>query len=231
MCSSPALPPTPHTQPQTLYSHGYQCHFSNMSFLGNPAFHQLNIFDSFSETNLFKKNKKTKKPPNLCFPTKFWWFYLKRLQQPCGEGYPRRILGQLCAGVGHSLTPGAWHCCFSENFTCVSCWQGRLQGLGWRCLCQVHPSQVLCRMFHCCFSPPLEAPIPLPMALSPFPHPLLPPLSPFPSLLWLLGLWPFPSPAQFPTGHFLQGFQAQTGNKGLKNLEQGAHSWIQTALA
>lgn len=58
MYSSPALPPTPHAQSQTFYSHGYQCHFWNVSFLVNPAFHQLNISDGFSETNpIFKKKR------------------------------------------------------------------------------------------------------------------------------------------------------------------------------
>jgi len=39
-----------------------------MSFLENPAFHQLNIFDSFSETNSLKKKKREN---TLCFPAKF----------------------------------------------------------------------------------------------------------------------------------------------------------------
>lgn len=59
-----------------------------MSFLGNPAFHQLNIFDSFSETNLKKKKKL-----NLCFPAKFGGFTLRDCSSPMVEVIPDGFWG------------------------------------------------------------------------------------------------------------------------------------------
>lgn len=126
-----------------------------MSFLENPAFHQLNIFDSFSETNPLqqKKKKTTTQNPSL-LSCKVLWFYLKRLRQPYCEGawvIPARFWGSF--GLFPWVLWGRAPCLYLVTVTvavnqvplgtCASHWQGGLERAGME-VCVLGVSFVQC---------------------------------------------------------------------------------------